>query len=86
MERTIPVYGRNLEEINNMNDLIEYAKRKLNEACAGGEDACTIRYWAGYTDGAREAQRRCNKLEEAYEAMYRDLHARTKQLERVPRS
>ena len=33
-----------------MNDLIEYAQRKLNEA---------------------------------YEAMYRDLHARTKQLERV---
>ena len=66
-----------------MNDLIEYAKRKLNEACSGVEDVCTIRYWAGYIDGAREAQRRCNKLEEAYEAMYRDLCARTKQLERV---
>ena len=66
-----------------MNDLVEYGKRKLDEACAGVEDVCTIRYWAGYIDGAKEAQRRCNKLEEAYESMYRDLHARTKQLERV---
>lgn len=33
-----------------MNNRIEYAQRRLAEAERNGEDAATLRYWAGYLD------------------------------------
>ena len=40
-----------------MNNLIEYAKRRLDEACKNGEDAATIRYWVGYLDALKAVER-----------------------------
>ena len=40
-----------------MNNLIEYAKRRLDEACRNGEDALTIRYWVGYLDALKAVER-----------------------------
>ncbi len=40
-----------------MNELIAYAERKIHEACCNDDDNATIRYWVGYVDGLRAAQR-----------------------------
>lgn len=40
-----------------MNNLIEYAQRRLDEACRSGEDAATIRYWVGYLDALKAVER-----------------------------
>lgn len=40
-----------------MNKLIEYAKRRLDEACRNGEDALAIRYWVGYLDALKAVDR-----------------------------
>lgn len=40
-----------------MNNLIEYAQRRLDEACRQDEDAATIRYWVGYLDALRAVER-----------------------------
>lgn len=40
-----------------MKKLIEYAKRRLDEACRNGEDAATIRYWVGYLDALKAVER-----------------------------
>lgn len=40
-----------------MNNLIECAQRRLDEACRNGEDADTIRYWVGYLDALRAVER-----------------------------
>lgn len=40
-----------------MNNLIEYAQLRLDEACRNGEDADTIRYWVGYLDALRAVER-----------------------------
>lgn len=39
-----------------LNKLIEYAQRRLDEACRNGEDAATIRYWVGYLDALKAAK------------------------------
>lgn len=41
-----------------MSELMEYAQKRLQEACNGGEDTATIRYWVGYIDGLRAAERK----------------------------
>ena len=33
-----------------MNNRIEYAQKRLDEAERNGEDVATLRYWAGYLD------------------------------------
>lgn len=43
-----------------MNDLIEYAQRKLEEADRNGADH-DIHYWAAYLDGVRAAARAIEK-------------------------
>lgn len=40
-----------------MNNLIEYAQRRLDEAYKNNEDAATIRYWVGYLDALRAVER-----------------------------
>lgn len=40
-----------------MNNLIEYAQRRLDEACRDNEDATTIRYWVGYLDALKAVER-----------------------------
>lgn len=40
-----------------LNNLIEYAQRRLDEACRNGEDALTIRYWVGYLDALKAVGR-----------------------------
>lgn len=40
-----------------MKKLIEYAQLRLDEACRNGEDAATIRYWAGYLDALKAVER-----------------------------
>lgn len=40
-----------------MNNLIEYAQRRLDEACRDNEDAATIRYWVGYLDALKAVER-----------------------------
>lgn len=40
-----------------MNNLIEYAQRRLDEACRQDEDAATIRYWVGYLDALKAVER-----------------------------
>lgn len=40
-----------------MKKLIEYAQRRLDEACRNGEDALTIRYWVGYLDALRAVEK-----------------------------
>lgn len=40
-----------------MNNLIEYAQRRLEEACRDNEDAATIRYWVGYLDALRAVEK-----------------------------
>ena len=40
-----------------MNNLIEYAQRRLDEACRQDEDALTIRYWVGYLDALRAVEK-----------------------------
>lgn len=40
-----------------MKKLIEYAQRRLDEARRNGEDAATIRYWVGYLDAIKAAER-----------------------------
>lgn len=40
-----------------MNNLIEYAQRRLDEACRNEEDALTIRYWVGYLDALKAVER-----------------------------
>lgn len=40
-----------------MKKIIEYAQRRLDEACMNGEDAATIRYWVGYLDALRAVER-----------------------------
>ena len=40
-----------------MNKLIEYAKRRLDEACRNGEGAAAIRYWVGYLDALKAVER-----------------------------
>ena len=44
-----------------INELICYAERKIDEACAQGEDIATIRYWVGYKDALVALK---NKMEE----------------------
>ena len=40
-----------------MNNLIEYAQRRLDEACRDNEDAATIRYLVGYLDALKAVER-----------------------------
>lgn len=40
-----------------MKTLIEYANRRLDEACRNGEDAATIRYWVGYLNALKAVER-----------------------------
>lgn len=40
-----------------MKKLIEYAERRLDEACRNGEDAATIRYWVGYLNALKAVER-----------------------------
>lgn len=40
-----------------MNNLIEYAQRRLDEACRNDEDAATIQYWVGYLDALRAVEK-----------------------------
>ena len=40
-----------------MKTLIEYAQRRLDEACRNGEDAATIRYWVWYLDALRAVEK-----------------------------
>ena len=40
-----------------MSKLIEYAQRRLDEACSNDEDAATIRYWVGYLDALKAIER-----------------------------
>lgn len=40
-----------------MNELIEYAERRLDEAIRNDEDNDTITYWRGYLDGLRAVRR-----------------------------
>lgn len=40
-----------------MEKLREYAQRRLDEAVRQDEDAATIRYWAGYLDALKAAER-----------------------------
>lgn len=46
-----------------MKELIEYAQRRLDDACKNGtyEDC---RYWAGYLDGAKTAKRKADENKE----------------------
>lgn len=40
-----------------LNNLIEYAQRRLDEACRNDEDVATIRYWVGYLDALRAVEK-----------------------------
>lgn len=40
-----------------LSSLIEYAQRRLDEACRTGEDAATIRYWVGYLNALKAVER-----------------------------
>ena len=40
-----------------LNNLIEYAQHRLDEACRQDEDAATIRYWVGYLDALKAVER-----------------------------
>lgn len=40
-----------------LNNLIEYAQRRLDEACRQDEDAETIQYWVGYLDALKAVER-----------------------------
>ena len=39
-------------------ELLEYAKTRLNEACKNDEPIETIRYWVGYLDALRAVERK----------------------------
>lgn len=40
-----------------MNNLIEYAQRRLEEAWRQGEGTATIQYWVGYLDALRAVEK-----------------------------
>lgn len=42
------------------NNLIDYAKSRLDEAFRQDEDAATIQYWVGYMDALRAVERKKN--------------------------
>lgn len=41
--------------------MIEKAEKKMDEACNNGESMAIIRYWVGYVDGLRAAQREADR-------------------------
>lgn len=45
----------------NFEKMIEKAEQKMDEACNNGESMAIIRYWVGYVDGLRAAQREADR-------------------------
>lgn len=41
-----------------MKDLLKTAQKKLEEACKGTEDVCSIRFWSGYLACLRDVDRK----------------------------
>lgn len=41
-----------------MKDLLKTAQKKLEEACKGTEDICSIRFWSGYLAAIRDVDRK----------------------------
>lgn len=39
-----------------MNEILEYALKRLEDACRNGE-ACDVQFWSGYADGVRACMR-----------------------------
>lgn len=39
-----------------MNEILEYALKRLEDACRNGE-ACDVQFWSGYCDGVRACMR-----------------------------
>lgn len=67
-----------------MKDLLKYAQRRLDEACAGVEGTCSIRYWVGYIDGVKRATEKAETMAEqltASEVVRCDLGKRVAALE-----
>jgi hypothetical protein len=53
-----------------MRNLLETAKKNLEESCKGSEDICSIRFWAGYIKAIKDIDQKLktegiDKLEDA---------------------
>lgn len=48
----------NKDEGNIMRELLKIAQKKLDEACKGTEDVCSIRYYMGYAQAIRDVNKK----------------------------